>query len=375
MNGIYVHIPFCKTKCYYCDFYSVTKTNQIAGFEKVLIDELCLRQDYLVDKTLDTIYFGGGTPTLLPPPATMAILNMIGELYQVLADHEFTIEANPDDLNPEILGQFRKMGFNRISIGVQSFFNGHLSSMNRRHDADQAINSIAMAADAGFDNISLDLIYGMPGMTVSQWARNLEIAANLPVCHISAYHLTIEPGTRFGKLKKAGLFSEISEDQSLKEYLMLQKVLELNGFEQYEISNFARQGRYSRHNQKYWNGDHYLGIGPSAHSFNGKQRHWNPSNLTRYKEGIAKGKFPEGEEVNPLMKRNEFVMTHLRTAQGIGSNDFIEQFGQKSWNELIIMADKPLDKGDLLLRNGRLFFDRKAWFHSDGILSDLFLDE
>ncbi len=372
MTGVYIHIPFCKSKCFYCDFYSVTKSAGREEFSHTLISELELRKDYLTDKQVDTIYFGGGTPTLLHPCDLRNILNRVHEIFQVQPGAEITIEANPDDLNRENIGQYLEMGFNRISIGTQSFFDEHLKLMNRRHDAGQAIRAVELARDCGFNNISLDLIYGIPGMTAGEWEQNLTIAARLPVDHISAYHLTIEPGTRFGKLKKSGLFSEIPDEQSVEQYRMLLAVLGDKGFEQYEISNFARDKRYSRHNTKYWMGDPYLGLGPSAHSFNGTWRHWNPASLTKYSAAIADGKPPVGEAIDLQMRRNEYVMTRLRTSRGIEEMDFKQKFCEAGWIELLATAEKYVLKGHLLIENGRLFFNKEAWFHSDGILSDLF---
>ncbi|MCX6226194.1 MAG: radical SAM family heme chaperone HemW [Bacteroidia bacterium] len=373
MSGIYLHIPFCKSKCYYCDFYSVTKSEGYNGFVQALLKEVAFRYDYLTNKQVDTIYFGGGTPTLLNPAQLRVILKRLKELFEVHKDAEITIEANPEDLDRERLEQYRNMGFNRISIGTQSFFDEHLKLMNRRHDAAQAIHAVRMAASGGFDNISLDLIYGIPGMTSMQWEHNLMIAAGLPAGHISAYHLTIEPATRFGRLKKSGMFTEMPDEQSVEQYRMLLTILEDNGFEQYEISNFARYGQYSRHNSKYWCGNSYLGLGPSAHSFNGTQRHWNAASLARYTGNINSAKQPKGENIDPFMHRNEFVMTRLRTCRGIDSADFINSFGESGWFELLTMAEKHLKNGHLVYKNNRIFFDKIAWFHSDGILSDLFL--
>jgi len=373
MSGIYIHIPFCKSKCYYCDFYSVTKSEGIDRFTGTLLRELDLRSPYLSDKQVDTIYFGGGTPTLLSPGKPAMILARIREIFEVHEQAEITIEANPDDLNPAILEQYLENGFNRISIGTQSFFDEHLKLMNRRHDARQAIEAIRMAAGSGFTNISLDLIYGIPGMTSTQWQHNLEVAGSLPANHISAYHLTIEPGTRFGRLKKSGLFSEIPDEQSVDQYRMLRETLGANGFEQYEISNFARHRQYSRHNTKYWMGNSYLGLGPSAHSFNGTGRHWNPASLTRYTAAVDDGKHPQGEIIDPLMRRNEQVMTRLRTSRGIHASEFRSDFGEPAWTELLAMAATHINAGDLVLTDDDIRFNPEAWFHSDGILSDLFL--
>jgi oxygen-independent coproporphyrinogen III oxidase len=373
MSGIYIHIPFCKSKCYYCDFYSVTKSGGYDEFVEAILNECALRNDYLTNNQVDTIYFGGGTPTLLNSGQIGTILNRLKELYQISQDAEITIEANPDDLNPKILEGFLNLGFNRISIGTQSFFDEHLKLMNRRHDASQAKEAVKMASARGFNNISLDLIYGIPGMTENQWEYNLKVASDLPVDHISAYHLTIEPGTRFGRLKKSGLFTEIPDEQSAEQYRVLLAILGTRGFEHYEISNFARHELYSRHNTKYWTGESYIGLGPSAHSFNGIQRHWNPASLTKYLANIHDKKLPGGENIDLIMQRNEYVMTRLRTGKGIDSVDFITHFGESGWHELLTLAEKYIRQGYLIVKNGRILFDKEAWFHSDGILSDLFL--
>ncbi len=372
MSGIYIHIPFCKSKCFYCDFFSVIKSEGREGFAGLLMEEIKLRSNYLVNKQIDTIYFGGGTPTLLHPALLGSIITRLKEIFDVNSDAEITLEANPDDLSPEVLSNYLKTGFNRISIGTQSFFDEHLKLMNRRHDADRAIESVRMAWEAGFRNISLDLIYGIPGMTAEEWEQNLKVAAGLPACHISAYHLTIEPGTRFGRLKKAGLFSEIPDDESVGQYQKLLEILSDNGFEQYEISNFARNQQYSRHNTKYWTGEPYLGLGPSAHSFDGTDRHWNPASLSKYTADIRENKLPKGELINQNMHRNEYVMTRLRTAAGIRKDGFQSAFGEAAWLNLLDMAGEPIRKGYLVYENERLSFDTAAWFRSDGILSDLF---
>jgi oxygen-independent coproporphyrinogen-3 oxidase len=373
MSGIYLHIPFCKSKCNYCDFYSVTGTRTQDGFIRTLLDEITFRKEYLANREIDTVYFGGGTPTLLPPAQLALMLNRLREQFSVDRDAEITIEANPDDLTSEKLDLYLDMGFNRISIGTQSFFDEHLVWMNRRHDSVQAIRAVQLASGRGFTSISLDLIYGIPGMTLQQWKQNLDIASGLPADHLSAYHLTIEPGTPFGKLKKSGLLTDIPDELSLEQYHVLLSMLGAAGFEQYEISNFARDGQYSRHNTKYWTGDTYLGLGPSAHSFNGTSRHWNAAGIGTYRQDVSKRKAPDGEIIDPLMQRNEYVMTRLRTSKGINQFDFKVVFGEPAWFELLEMAGKHLRNGHLILENDRIIFEKRAWFHSDGILSDLFL--
>jgi oxygen-independent coproporphyrinogen-3 oxidase len=342
-----------------------------------------LRKDYLAGEPIDTIYFGGGTPTLLHPALLEKLLEKIRSLFPITDSAEITLEANPDDITPNLrtpnlltsnfLTSLQSSGVNRLSLGLQSFFNDHLTFMNRRHDARQAESAVYMAAEAGFSNISIDLIYGIPGMTMEQWAYNLHKANELPAVHLSAYHLTIEPGTRFGRMRKAGLFTEADDADSIRQYSLLRELTEAGGYEQYEISNFARNKLYSRHNSKYWTGEGYIGFGPSAHSFSGTQRHWNPSSIKLWMQQTSGGTEPKGETVTPLMQRNEYVMTRLRTSAGIEKEDFRRRFGESAWNELMVLADSYLRIGELVFRNNRLWFDPEAWFRSDGILSALFV--
>ena len=377
MGGLYLHIPFCISKCHYCDFYSVTKGYSQEEFTRSLIREMELRKDYLNGQSIDTVYIGGGTPTLLRPDLLKQILINLKSLFPVAETAEITIEANPDDLTPSLPHSLTPLlltfGFNRISIGIQSFHNHHLTYMNRRHDAHQAEAAVWMAKEAGFGNISIDLIYGIPGMTAEEWEFNLMKANGLPAVHLSAYHLTIEPGTRFGKLRKAGLFTEAGDADSLLQYRMLREISAAGGYEQYEISNFARNQLYSRHNSKYWTGEGYLGLGPSAHSYNGDHRHWNPASLKAWLAQIAAGKEPKGEAITRDMKRNEYVMTRLRTSAGIQKKDFIARFGEGSWSELEQLAGAHIASGALLFNGEKLVFDSDAWFRSDGILADLFV--
>ena len=375
MNGIYLHIPFCKSKCHYCDFYSVVRATGRDRFESLLMDEVNYRAGYLSGKQIDTIYFGGGTPTLLHPRQLALLLDFLKSSFAVDPGAEITLEANPDDLSTDRIRQYREAGFNRISIGIQSFHDDHLRFMNRRHDSRQAAESVHMALEGGISNISIDLIYGIPGMTADQWKRNVATAAGLPVTHISAYHLTIESGTRFGKLRRQGLFSEIPDEESVTQYRILREILDSAGYDQYEISNFARSGLESRHNSKYWTGEEYLGLGPSAHSFNGSGRHWNPRSLAAYTRQVERRELPPGEEVNERMRRNEYVMTRLRTSRGISESDFNIRFGPRAWPVLMEAALPHLRRGYLLVDRGVMRFDRDAWFQSDGILSDLFLEQ
>lgn len=372
MSGIYVHVPFCLTKCHYCDFYSVTGTSMLEQYQVALIREMEERQDYLNPAEVDTIYFGGGTPTLLSTMALSGFLSAIAGKFTISAGPEITIEANPDDLDPVKLKELREAGFNRISMGIQSFFTEHLELMNRRHSAEQAVRSVFESREAGFDNISIDLIYGIPGMTLDQWKQNLAKAAALPVDHVSAYHLTIENGTRFEQWRRKGLIKEITEEESVAQYRLLDEILAGNGFEWYEISNLARKGNYSRHNMKYWTGSHYLGLGPSAHSFNGVQRHWNVASLPVYLSNIGKGILPQGETIDRITGINEFIMTRLRTKWGIQAEDYRSRWGEGEWARLYTKAGKFVPSGDMEFTGEILRFTKTGWFRSDGIMAGLF---
>lgn len=372
MNGIYIHIPYCKSKCNYCDFYSVIRSPDVEGFRDMVILELSLRKNYLAGHEVDTVYFGGGTPSLLPPSWFVSVLKHIRERFSVDPLAEITLEANPDDLDQELLQDLNGIGINRLSIGIQSFVDEHLTLMNRRHDAGQAERSVRLAAGAGFGHISLDLIYGIPGMTIGQWEENIRKAISLPVDHISAYHLSIEPGTRFSAWKRKGILKVISDDSSFAQFELLRKILEASGFRHYEISNFYRDGGISRHNSKYWSGEPYLGIGPSAHSFNGWERNWNPASLKKWITLVTCREDPEGEVLTPWMRRNETIMVGLRTDDGLDLTEFRRIFGMQEKVLLLKQAQLHIDRGDLMITGNRLLFNRVAWFWSDGILADLF---
>jgi oxygen-independent coproporphyrinogen-3 oxidase len=328
--------------------------------------------DYLQRAEVDTLYFGGGTPTLFSPAALSGILSAVVARFRLSSDPEITIEANPDDLDLTKLKQLRQSGFNRISIGIQSFMQDHLELMNRRHTVRQAVQAVYESREAGFDNISIDLIYGIPGMSSDEWRLNLEQAAALPVDHISAYHLSIEKGTRFNRWRRQGLLREVTEEESVAQYQIIDEVLAASGFEWYEISNLARNGRYSRHNMKYWNGSHYLGLGPSAHSFNGVQRHWNVASLPVYLTNMDKGILPEGESIERVTAFNEFIMTRLRTVWGIRAQDYKDVWGDGEWTDLCRKAEKFITSGDMEFTGDVLRFTRSGWFRSDGILARLF---
>ena len=335
MAGIYVHIPFCKKACHYCDFHFTTTQYYRDEIIKQLANEIEQRKNYLTERTLNTIYFGGGTPSILNEEELSLLMNSIHKKFSIAEKTEITLEANPDDLSIEKLLMLKKTGINRLSIGVQSFRDEDLKWMNRAHDAMQAKQAVMNAASAGFNNISIDLIYGLPTSTLADWKRNLEMAATLPVQHLSCYCLTVEDNTALHHFIKKGKVIEKKDEVSSEEFLMAHEFLTGNGFEHYEISNYGLRNFHSRHNSSYWDNEPYLGIGPSAHSYNGISRQWNVANNIQYLNSMKDGKLLfEKEELSIEQQFNEYLMTRLRTSSGI-SMEYIESvFGKIYADEL-----------------------------------------
>lgn len=372
MAGIYIHVPFCKTRCHYCDFFKSTKVQFRNQFLSQLLKELEDRQNFFTgsDEIIESIYFGGGTPSLLAVEQLKEILAVIRGNFALNNAAELTIEVNPDDLNIEYLEGLKNIGFNRISLGIQSFFDEDLNTMGRRHNADQSRMVIDQTFEAGFENVGIDLIYGLPWSDQNRFLENLKIINQYPLKHLSAYHLTIEPGTQFGRDKKRKKLSEIEEEQSEQLFWMLHDEAEKMGFEHYEISNFCRDGLYSRHNTSYWTGKSYLGAGPGAHSFDGIRRFWNKSDLHQYLEsGYQRG--ISNEILTENDRFNERLMLGLRTRRGIELEDLkANHSGLMSQFEKNIQ--KWTDRGFLQQEGGRIFGTRKGWFLIDGIIEDLF---
>lgn len=329
MSGIYIHVPFCKTKCNYCDFYKSTNLSLIKWYVQAVKDELWLRSDYLRDKKIETIYFGGGTPSLLTFYEIEELIREVSSTFYLHPQVEITVEVNPDDLSPEYLQLLKKSGINRLSIGIQSFSDSDLKLMGRRHNSVQAINSVKDAQKVGFDNISVDLIYGIPGMSFQQWQTNLNIVFDLNIQHLSAYHLTYHENTSFWDKLQKGILREVEEEDSIRQFEELISYAEDNGFIHYEISNFALDGFFSKHNASYWNQTEYLGLGPSAHSFNKKTRYWNVSNINQYLAAITNGTNLGEEEVLTQTDRfNDYIITGLRTIWGIDTDYIFTEFGE-----------------------------------------------
>lgn len=369
MPGIYVHIPFCKQACHYCDFHFSTSLRFKNEMIKAIVGEIDLRKDYLENKTIDTIYFGGGTPGILDEMELNEILNAIDKNFSLANDVEITLETNPDDVTEEKPAFWKKAGINRLSIGIQSFSDRHLKWMNRAHDSQEAIRSVRKAQAEGFSNITIDLIYGIPVMSDNEWKHNLEQAFDLEVSHISAYCLTVEKGTALDHFVKTGIAQAVNDEQATGQFLLMQEEMKRNSFIAYEISNYGKKNYFSRHNTSYWMGEWYLGVGPSAHSFNGMSRQWNISNNKKYIDAITgKNSFAEIETLTTINHYNEYIMTSLRTIFGLNKQKLmsieksgetvfdatLEQMRAKGWIELN-------SEGNLILTDpGKLFADKIA---------------
>ena len=372
MAGLYIHIPFCAKRCLYCDFFSNTDMKFKEPYVSAVIREMQLRQEYIGGEPLDTIYFGGGTPSQLQQADFERIFKAIDCLFNISSCKEITLEVNPDDMTPEYVASLRNLPFNRVSMGVQSFKEKDLHFLNRRHDREQALRAVELCKENGIPNISIDLIYGLPGQTLEEWQENLDDAIHLEIPHISAYHLIYEEGTALYKLMEAGKVAPIEEELSVTLFSTLINRLAEAGYLHYEISNFARPGYFSQHNSSYWTGKKYIGIGPSAHSYDGESRQWNISSLPHYLEGIRTG-IPniEIEKLDINTKYNDFIITGLRTMWGIRTSDIREQFGEEKQAYLERQAATYLHRGLLIYENDTLTLSKEGIFISDGIMSDL----
>ncbi|WP_308772614.1 radical SAM family heme chaperone HemW [uncultured Bacteroides sp.] len=372
MAGIYLHIPFCKRRCIYCDFFSTTENEKKEAYIQALVKELELRKDYLSEETIDTIYLGGGTPSQLEEKDFTQLFDHIYKVYPVNPAAEITLEANPDDLTPAYVNMLRGLPFNRLSMGIQTFKEDTLRLLHRRHTATQARQAYQRCREAGFHNISIDLMYGLPGETLEDWQKDLQTAISMHPEHISAYHLIYEEGTPLWKLKEAHKVEETDEDLSVSLFKELIHTLKAYGYEHYEISNFCQPGYYSRHNSSYWTGKKYLGCGPSAHSYDGISRQWNIASLSRYIQGIQQGTpYLEKEELDLYTRYNDFVITRLRTSSGIPTAVLKETFGDMLYNYCMRMASPHLQQALLTCDNHILKLTEKGIFISDGIMSDL----
>ena len=372
MAGIYIHVPFCKSKCAYCDFYSIANTKLTDVFVDAILKEIDLQKHYLGNEIVKTIYFGGGTPSILKVKQIEKILNKIHKEFNTDKNNEITLEANPDDLSKDYLKLIRNSGVNRLSVGIQSFSDSDLQLMKRKHTVNQSVSSVKCAQDIGFNNISIDLIYGLPDLTLEKWGENINKALNLKIQHISAYHLTIEPNTLFHKYYKNEKLNLPSEDESLDQFKLLKEKTAEKGFLQYEISNFAVDGFISLHNTNYWMGVRYLGLGPSAHSYNLSSRQWNIQNLHVYLDEILQGKLAyEVENLTETEKYNDFVITSLRTMWGLNTEKLNKEFGEKYKNHFLNKSEKMIDKNLMVKSADNFTLTENGMFISDNIITSL----
>lgn len=374
MSGIYIHIPFCKQACHYCDFHFSTSMKKKEDMISAICNEIVLRSPEILDnEIIQTIYFGGGTPTILTTEELLVIINTIFENYTVSKDAEITVEANPDDLTPEKIKSLASSPINRLSIGIQSFFDQDLKLMNRAHNADEAKSCLSLATQL-FDNISIDLIYGIPNMSINHWKQNIQLALDFKVPHISCYALTVEPNTALPKLIEKGKIPPVNDDIAQHHFEILTATLENEGFKHYELSNFGKPKYFSKNNTAYWQNKAYLGIGPSAHSYNGKQRSWNINNNIKYINALQQNILPnEVEELSIRDRYNEYIMTGLRTIWGVSLEKISQEFGIAYKDYLLKQAQKNIEEHLLFLDGDTLLVTKKGKFLSDGIASDLFL--
>jgi len=372
LAGIYIHIPFCKQACHYCNFYFSTSLKHKDALVVAILKEIDLRAKNWQDLNFDTIYFGGGTPSILPANEIERILKKLYQKFKIVDKAEITLEANPDDLNREKLTAYKTLGINRLSIGIQSFFDEDLKKLNRSHNAQQAREVIKRAQSAGFDNITVDLIYGIPGLTDEKWQQNIQKVLDAKVPHISAYALTVEPKTALSWQINKGVFPAVSDEQAARQFKILRDILMTNGFDHYEISNFGKPNFHSRHNTGYWQNSPYLGLGPAAHSYKNNRRRWNIAYNAVYIKNIDEDNYYEIENLSPRDIYNETIMTGLRTSEGVSLHR-IAEIDKNYLTDLIKNSKKYVDNQQLILTETHLKPHPDALFLIEGVISDLFL--
>ncbi|AXB56242.1 radical SAM family heme chaperone HemW [Flavobacterium fluviale] len=376
MSGIYIHIPFCKQACHYCDFHFSTSMKKKDEMVLALAKEIGMRKNELLDarsdNEIETIYFGGGTPSVLTNDEINFLISEVYKNYKVIDNPEITLEANPDDLSAERILELSKSPINRLSIGIQSFYEEDLKMMNRAHNSEEAIKCLQEATKY-FDNISLDLIYGIPGMSDEMWKQNIDTALSFGIPHISSYALTVEPKTALSKLIQTGKIAEPQDEAASNHFMILVETLQENGFIHYELSNFGKETYFSKNNSAYWLGKKYIGIGPSAHSYDGEKRGWNIANNSLYLKAIQNNELPIETEILTISDRyNEYIMTGLRTIWGVSLERIENEFGLEYLNYLKKQSQKFLNDDLLSIENNILKPTPKGKFLTDGIASDLF---
>lgn len=372
MAGIYLHIPFCKQACHYCDFHFSTSLQYKDEMLQALVKEIQLQKNYLNGETIETIYFGGGTPSVLEPDEINLLIDTITRLHTVSSNAEITLEANPDDLHKAKVQALRQTPVNRFSIGIQSFFDEDLAWMNRVHRANEAEAAVKRAQDTGFENITVDLIYGYPLLTDQKWKHNLSTVFDLGVPHISSYSMTVEPDTALASFISKKKQPPMNEQQSAEQFNVLMDAMQANGFEHYEISNFCKPGHYSRHNSNYWKGAKYLGIGPSAHSYNGEARQWNVANNAKYIQSIIKNNIPaETEILTETDRLNEYIMTSLRTIWGLDM-DKLNAIAAASAKVLLTAAGEYFDREWIIQKENTIYLTPTGKLYADQVAAGLF---
>ena len=372
MSGIYIHIPFCKQACHYCDFHFSTSMKKKDEMVLALAKEISIRKDEFENEIVETIYFGGGTPSVLTNEEINFLISEVYKNYKVAENPEITLEANPDDLSSERILALSKSPINRLSIGIQSFYENDLKMMNRAHNSAEAIKCLQEATQY-FDNISLDLIYGIPGMSDEMWKKNIETALSFGIPHISSYALTVEPKTALRKLIDTGKIAEPQDETASNHFMILVETLQKKGFIHYELSNFGKENYFSKNNSAYWLGKKYIGIGPSAHSYDGEKRGWNIANNSLYLKAIENNELPIENEILTVSDRyNEYIMTGLRTIWGVSLEKIEKEFGVDYLDYLQKQSQKFLDDELLSVENNILKPTAKGKFLTDGIASDLF---
>jgi oxygen-independent coproporphyrinogen III oxidase len=372
MAGIYIHIPFCKQACNYCNFHFSTSLQKKDAFLKALEKEIILQKDYLQGEQIETIYFGGGTPSILSAIEIERIFEAINAIHRVVSDAEITLEANPDDLSREKLIAFGQTPINRFSIGIQSFFEEDLQFMHRAHNAEEAIRSIKTAQDVGFQNLTIDLIYGTPTMNNERWVQNLDKATLFDIPHISSYCLTVEPKTLLEKQVKKGLLKPVDDEKAVEQFEILMQNLTEKGFEHYEISNFAQPNCHARHNSNYWLGKKYLGLGPSAHAYDGVSRQYNIANNSLYISSLQQNNLNfEKEILSPTQRYNEYILVTLRTKWGAHATE-IQKIGNEFWSHFQVKSKFFIEKKQILVENNVFTLSREGKMLADYIAVELF---
>jgi oxygen-independent coproporphyrinogen-3 oxidase len=379
MKGIYIHIPFCRKACIYCNFHFSVSLQNKKDFLNAIVKEIEIQKGYFEDNNqtgksqIDTIYLGGGTPSLLSSTEILKILGAVNKHFSVKKNAEITIEANPEDLSKEKILEYDRMGINRLSIGVQSFFDEDLNYLGRPHNAKKALEAIKESQHAGFENITIDLIYGIPTLTNDNWQKNLEIAIENKIPHISLYALTVEPKTPLAHYIKTGKFKPLEENKSAGQYEIAMKKLDENNYIHYEISNFCKEGFFSIHNSNYWKNQPYLGIGPSAHSYNGISRQWNIDNTTLFAKSLVSKELNfVKEKLTTTQLYNEYILTSIRTMWGSNMEEIMERFGVKYYDHCLKVAEKFVAQGKTEIRDNIVFLTYKGKIIADLITAEMF---